>query len=29
METISVARFTDDPEPNYIGVNPDDLPYNE
>ncbi len=28
-KTISVVRFEQDPEPDYVGVNPDDLPYDE
>jgi hypothetical protein len=26
---IEAVRFTQDPEPDYIGVQPDDLPYDE
>jgi hypothetical protein len=26
---IEAVRFVDDPEPDYIGVHPDDLPYDE
>ena len=29
QEWISVVQFTHDPEPDYIGINPDDLPYDE
>jgi hypothetical protein len=28
-ETISAVRFKQDPEPDYVGVDPDDLPYEE
>jgi len=28
-ETISAVQFENDPEPDYIGVHPDDLPYDE
>ncbi len=27
--TIEAVRFTGDPDPDYIGVHPDDLPYDE
>ena len=27
--TIEAVRFIDDPDPDYIGVHPDDLPYDE
>jgi hypothetical protein len=27
--TIEAVRFTEDPNPDYIGVQPDDLPYDE
>ncbi len=27
MEAIQAVRFTQDPEPDYIGVHPDRLPY--
>ena len=27
--TIEAVQFTNDPEPDYIGVHPDELPYNE
>jgi len=27
LETVQAVRFTQDPKPDYIGVNPDDLPY--
>jgi hypothetical protein len=29
LEEIEAVRFADDPEPDYIGVAPDDLPYPE
>jgi hypothetical protein len=29
METIAAVRFTHDPDPDYIGVHPNDLPYDE
>jgi hypothetical protein len=29
LETIEAVRFTVDPEPDYVGVAPDDLPYDE
>jgi hypothetical protein len=29
LETIAAVRFAVDPEPDYIGVHPDDLPYDE
>ena len=27
--TIKAVQFRDDPEPDYVGVSPDDLPYEE
>jgi hypothetical protein len=27
LKTINAVRFTKDPEPDYVGVDPDDLPY--
>ena len=29
LSEIDAVRFTQDPEPDYIGVHPDDLPYSE
>lgn len=29
LEDIEAVRFVNDPEPDYIGVHPDDLPYSE
>jgi hypothetical protein len=29
MEEIEAVRFVNDPEPDYIGVDPDDLPYED
>jgi len=29
LETITAVRFDRDPEPHHIGVNPDDLPYDD
>ena len=26
-DTIEAVRFVDDPEPDYVGVHPNDLPY--
>jgi hypothetical protein len=28
-QDIEAVRFTEDPAPDYVGVNPDDLPYSE
>ena len=27
--TIEAVRFTDDPAPDYVGVHPDELPYDD
>jgi len=27
LDGISAKKFVTDPEPDYVGVNPDDLPY--
>ena len=29
LSHISAVRFSSDPEPDYVGVDPDDLPYEE
>ena len=29
LDDIEAVRFVNDPEPDYIGVNPDDLPYDD
>ena len=29
LQDIAAVRFTEDPAPDYVGVNPNDLPYSE
>jgi len=29
MDDVEAVRFVNDPEPDYIGVKPDDLPYED
>jgi len=29
LSDIEAVRFVDDPEPDYIGIDPDDLPYTD